>query len=192
MPADPTVTAPRAAADPDGAPTGVSRWDIVFLDRDGTINERVEGYVDDPDRLVLLPGAADAVARLNAASVRVVLVTNQRGLATGRLTEDQWAAVTERLVAELAAAGGHLDAIRMCPHESDSCDCRKPAPGMFLAELEAQPWARTERCAMVGDAPTDVAPARALGMSAWQLGVDAVDLADAVAQVLSSGVVTTR
>lgn len=180
----PTESAPprKPAADLRSA---TRDWDIVFLDRDGTINERVDGYVDDPERLVLLPGAVEAVARLNAAGLRVVLVTNQRGLATGRLTQEQWTAVTERLVSELAAVGGRLDAIRMCPHENDSCDCRKPRPGMFLAELADQPWARRERCAMVGDAPTDVEPARALGMRAWQLGVDATDLADAVDRILS-------
>lgn len=173
-----------------------SAWDIVFLDRDGTINERVEGYVDDPERLVLLPGAPQAVARLNAAGVRVVLVTNQRGLATGALTRPQWESVTERLRTELDRVGAHLDDIRMCPHENDTCDCRKPEPGMFLAELAAQPWARASRCAMVGDAPTDVQPARMLGMRAWQLGVDATDLADAVEQILTTPrpipVVTTR
>lgn len=160
--------------------------DIAFLDRDGTINvRRVGGYVDDPADVELLPGAAAAIARLNAAGARVVVMTNQRGLATGRL---EWAAydrVTERLVDLLGAEGAHLDAIRVCPHDHNQCVCRKPADGMFRDELAAQPWARPERCVMVGDMPSDVAPARGLGMTAYELGVDVPDLAAAVDQILA-------
>lgn len=155
-------------------------WDIVFLDRDGTINERVSGYVDDPDRLVLLPEAAEAVARLNSAGCRVVLVTNQRGLATGSLSWQQWYAVTERLAGELGSVGARIDHIEMCPHQIGECDCRKPAPGMFRAALRAAPWADAARCAMVGDMPTDVEPARQLGMTGVQIGVEATSLAQAV------------
>jgi D-glycero-D-manno-heptose 1,7-bisphosphate phosphatase len=68
----------------------------------------------------------------------------------------------------------------MCPHQHGECACRKPAPGMFLRALAAAPWARPERCAMIGDMPSDVAPARALGMTTLLLGHDAPTLADAV------------
>lgn len=159
-------------------------WDIVFLDRDGTLNERLAGYVDDPGRLVLLPGAADAVAALNRRGCRVVLVTNQRGLATGALTWPQWHAVTRRMHTLLAAAGGRIDHIEMCPHETGTCECRKPAPGLFLAALEAAPWAQVQRCAMVGDMPADTAPAQALGMTTVLLGADASTLAEAVEMLL--------
>lgn len=165
---------------PPGAP-----WDLVLLDRDGTINERVDGYVDDPAGLRLLPGAADAVRRLNDAGCRVVLVTNQRGLATGRLSTAQWVAVSERLDDELAAAGAHLDHVELCPHDEGTCDCRKPRDGMFRRALRAAPWADPRRCAAVGDMPSDVAPARALGMRALLLGVDAPDLAHAVDALLA-------
>ena len=160
-------------------------WDIVFLDRDGTLNVRRRGYVDHPDSLRLLPGAAQAVAALNRAGCRVVLVTNQRGLATGALGWSQWEAVTARLEERLAAAGAHLDHIGLCPHAEGSCDCRKPAPGLFHAALRAAPWARPERCAVVGDMPSDVVPARALGMRALELGVEAATLAEAVDLLLA-------
>ena len=130
---------------------GDAPWDIVFLDRDGTINERVDGYVDDPSALVLLPGAADAIARLNAAGCRVVVVTNQRGLATGSLTWTQWDRVMDRFASLLADAGARVDRVEMCPHQAGTCTCRKPATGLFVAALDAAPWARAERCAMVGD-----------------------------------------
>lgn len=172
---------------------GDAPWDIVFLDRDGTINERrVDGYVDDPSALVLLPGAADAVARLNRAGCRVVIVTNQRGLATGSLTWDQWSGVMDRFESLLADAGAHVDRVEMCPHQVGTCSCRKPATGLFLAALDAAPWARAERCAMVGDMPTDVTPAHALGMRAIQLGVESPSLAAAVDVLLREVPASTK
>ena len=170
---------PQAAT---GAP-----WDIVFLDRDGTINARADGYVGDPDDLELLPGAAEAVARLNRSGCRVVVVTNQRGLSTGRLTWAGWGAVMHRLRDVLALEGAHIDRVELCPHAEGTCECRKPRPGLFLQALAAAPWARPDRCAMVGDMPTDVAPARDLGMHTVELGVDAPSLATAVDTLLSEG-----
>lgn len=168
---DSSLITPAAA----GAP-----WDIVFLDRDGTLNERVAGYVDDPDRLVLLPGAAEAVLALNRSGARVVVVTNQRGLATGALSWDQWAAVSERFKSLLATVGSHVDRIEVCPHEIGTCLCRKPSPGLFLSALAAAPWALPRRCAMVGDMPSDVIPARGLGMRTILLGQDAPTILEAV------------
>lgn len=161
-------------------------WDIVFIDRDGTVNERVDGYVDDPDRLRLLDGAGEAIAHLNRVGCRVVMATNQRGLATGALTWPQWHAVTRRMEVLLANVDAHIDRIEMCPHEVDSCGCRKPAPGLFLAALKAAPWATPRRCAMVGDMPSDTAPALELGMRAILIGDEAASLEDAVAILLRS------
>ena len=165
-------------------PARSAPWDIVFLDRDGTINVHGPGYVSDPDDLKLLPGAAQAVARLNESGCRVVVVTNQRGLATGALTWEQWTSVMGRLRDLLAAEGAHVDAVEMCPHQHGECACRKPAPGMFLHALADAPWVRPERCAMIGDMPSDVAPAHALGMTTLLLGHDAPTLADAVDALL--------
>ncbi len=161
-------------------PVGDPKWHLVLLDRDGTLNERVEGYVEAPDDLRMLPGAASAVRRLNEAGCRVVLVTNQRGLATGRLSPERFEAVTARLHRELAASGAHLDRVEVCPHEEGTCDCRKPRDGMFRRALAAAPWADPARCAMIGDMPTDLVPARGLGMRGLLLGEDAPDLAAAV------------
>ena len=161
-------------------PVGDPPWHLVLLDRDGTLNERVEGYVGDPADLRMLPGAAAAVRRLNEAGCRVVLVTNQRGLATGRLTPDAFEAVMARLHAELSASGAHLDRVEVCPHDEDTCDCRKPRDGMFRRALASAPWADPGRCVMIGDMPTDVTPARGLGMQGILLGEDAPDIASAV------------
>lgn len=161
-------------------PVRAGRWDMVLLDRDGTLNARVEGYVETPDALRMLPGAAAAVRRLNDSGARVVLVTNQRGLATGRITPAGWTAVSERLDEELARAGAVLDHVEVCPHDIGQCDCRKPLPGLFHRALAAAPWAVPARCAMVGDMPSDVTPAAGLGMRTVLLGTEAPDLAAAV------------
>ncbi|NIR44046.1 MAG: HAD family hydrolase [Gemmatimonadetes bacterium] len=106
----------------------------AFVDRDGTlIYER--GDLGDPDGVELIPGAADALARLKAAGLPVILVTNQSGIARGLFSEEDFGAVQRRLVDLLAAEGVELDAVYYCPHHPDvdgPCDCRKPAPGMYL------------------------------------------------------------
>lgn len=145
-------------------------FDLVLLDRDGTLNERVVGgYVTAPEDLHLLPGAADAVARVTRSGARAVLVTNQRGVARGAMTRGDLDAVHDRLRRELAGAGGVLDAVAVCPHEEGACRCRKPATGLLEAALAHAPWADPTRCVVVGDMPSDVAPGRALGMRTRQL-----------------------
>jgi len=136
----------------------------VFLDRDGTlIHDR--HYLSDPAGVELLPGAGEAVARLNRAGRFVVLVTNQSGIGRGRFSEDDYRAVHARLLALLAEQGARLDADYHCPLAPDAADpeaMRKPGPGMFLQAARehgldlAASW-------FVGDRDRDVAPARELG-----------------------------
>ena len=142
------------------------QWDAVFVDRDGTLNVSPEpgAYVLHPDQLRLLPGAASAVRALNVAGVEVHVVTNQRCVALGLVDEPGLAAVHRRLVALLAAEGGRLDSIRVCPHEANQCDCRKPADGLLRRVLEERPYLRPERCAVIGDSVADVRAGDALGL----------------------------
>ena len=105
----------------------------VFLDRDGTLVED-RRYLRDPALLHLLPGASEAVRRLNAAAIPAVVVTNQSGIARGLLTEADYAATVRRLDELLAAAGARLDGHYHCPHLPDltgPCDCRKPGPLLY-------------------------------------------------------------
>ncbi len=105
----------------------------VFLDRDGTLIED-RHYLRDPDQVHLLPGAADAVRRLNVAAIPAVVVTNQSGIARGLLTETDYAATARRLDELLAATGARLDGHYHCPHLPDltgPCDCRKPGPLLY-------------------------------------------------------------
>jgi D-glycero-D-manno-heptose 1,7-bisphosphate phosphatase len=113
--------------------TGDSLRPAVFLDRDGTvIFDR--HYLADPEGVELLPGAGEAVARLNAAGFAVILATNQSGIGRGYFSEDQYAAVHARLVDELARHGARLDAEYHSPDVEDGGPDaeRKPGAGMFL------------------------------------------------------------
>lgn len=144
----------------------------AFLDRDGTINESPpEGdYVSAPEEVRLLPGAAEAIRLLNEHPAQVVVVTNQRGIALGRMTEADLAAVNARLEAELAASGARLDGIVHCPHQAGACDCRKPGTGMFeRAEREIE-GVQIAGGAMVGDTAKDVESGRRLGLATARIG----------------------
>jgi D-glycero-D-manno-heptose 1,7-bisphosphate phosphatase len=147
----------------------------VFLDRDGTINRgAAEGdYIRSPEEVELLPGAAEAIRLLNQLPAKVVVVTNQRGIALGLMGEDDLAAVNARLEQLLAAEGARLDAILHCPHEKDECDCRKPGPGMFERAAREVPGVSLEGAAMIGDSPLDVEAGNRLGLTTIRLGPSA-------------------
>jgi D-glycero-D-manno-heptose 1,7-bisphosphate phosphatase len=144
----------------------------AFLDRDGTINVGAAPgeYVVSPDQVELLPGAASAIRRLNRLPAPVVVVTNQRGIALGLMSEADLAAVNARLEELLAAQGARVDAIFHCPHPRGECDCRKPGPGMFERAVAEVPGVRLEGAAMVGDSALDVEAGIRLGLTTVRLG----------------------
>jgi histidinol-phosphate phosphatase family protein len=163
--------------------SGLSHPGAAFLDRDGTINRQAPeaDYVKRAGEVSLLPGAAEAIRRLNDAAVPAIVVTNQRGIALRRMTERDLEAVHLELAAQLeAAAGARIDAFFHCPHDIGECDCRKPATGMFRQALARFPWIDLARSVMIGDSETDVEAGRAMEMRTVQLAVDAVDLRHAV------------
>ena len=149
--------------------------DAVLCDRDGTLVVDVP-YNGDPGRVEPLPGVAEGLARLRAASVRLAVVSNQSGVARGLLSRAQVEGVNAR-VAELL---GPFDAVLWCPHgPGDGCACRKPAPGMVLAAAAAL-GVPVERCAVVGDIGADMDAARAAGAGAAVLVPTTVTQAEEV------------
>jgi len=130
----------------------------IFLDRDGTLNVRPPRacYIERPEDFVWLPGAREAVKRLKDEGYTVILVSNQPGLARGRLTEDALAAIHDKMRHELALAGGGIDHIYYCPHDWDEgCACRKPKPGMFY-QAQRDLSLDLTRCWMLGDDERDM------------------------------------
>lgn len=137
----------------------------VFLDRDGTINAKApEGeYITDPEGFVLLPGAADAIKSLNEAGIWTGVVTNQRGIALGKMTERDLFEIHAVMQARLDRSGARLDAIYHCPHDRDTCACRKPQPGMLRRAQRDLPELDFGRSAVIGDAESDIEAGRRVG-----------------------------
>ena len=105
---------------------------LVILDRDGTINSDSDDFVKTPDEWMPLPGALEAIARLNHAGWHVVIASNQSGLGRGLFDVATLNAMHAKMNKMLAAVGGRVDAVFYCPHAADEgCRCRKPMPGLF-------------------------------------------------------------
>jgi D-glycero-D-manno-heptose 1,7-bisphosphate phosphatase len=138
----------------------------AFLDRDGTINEKApEGeYVTDPDQFRFLPGAEEAVRLLDAAGWRVVVVSNQRGVALGRMTLADVDAVNARL-SHLPIAG-----VYTCPHDRGVCDCRKPGTGLFEQARRELGGITFADAVVIGDAPSDIEAGKAIGARTYRVG----------------------
>lgn len=137
----------------------------VFFDRDGVLNLD-SGFAHRPDQIVWTPGAAAAVAQVNAAGLLAFVVTNQSGVARGLYSEDDVRALHAWMAGELAQAGARIDAWRYCPHHpevSGPCACRKPLPGMLEA-LIAEHGVDRARSFMVGDRDSDMEAAAAAGV----------------------------
>ena len=140
----------------------------VFLDRDGTIIEEAH-YLADPDGVVLVPGAVEALRSLRASGWLLVVVTNQSGIARGLYSEDDFRAVQQRLESLLAAGGVSLDRVLFCPHHpdfGDPCECRKPGLGMYR-QAAAELGIDLRASVYVGDRVKDVLPALETGGSGY-------------------------
>lgn len=141
------------------------RW--VFLDRDGTLNVKPPDgeYIERPEALELLPGAAEAVRMLNDRGLWTGVVTNQRGVALGRMSTEDLDAVHGRLRHLLRLEGAFVNAIYACPHQIGTCACRKPHPGLLLKARSEHPALDFARAAIVGDSSSDVQAGRQLGLT---------------------------
>jgi D-glycero-D-manno-heptose 1,7-bisphosphate phosphatase len=105
---------------------------MVILDRDGVLNYDSTNYIKTADEWLPIPGSAEAIAALNTEGFDVYIVTNQSGIGRGLFDEVAYAAITDKMLATIAAAGGSIKAVIHCPHTpEDDCDCRKPKTGMF-------------------------------------------------------------
>ena len=138
---------------------------LVILDRDGTINEDRDDFVKSPDEWVPLPGALEAIARLNHAGWHAVVATNQSGIGRGTFDMATLNAMHVKMNQLLAKQGGRLDAVFFCPHgPAEACECRKPLPGLFtqIAERFGVDLAEVP---VVGDSLRDLQAGAAVGCS---------------------------
>ena len=135
----------------------------VFLDRDGTVVDD-PGFLHEPGKVKLLPGAAQAIKKLNDHGFLVIIVTNQSGIARGLYTVEDYEGVQRRLIELLEKQGAHIDGAYYCPHHpqfTGPCDCRKPGSKLFQEAQQALDIDFT-RSWWIGDRLSDVQPARVL------------------------------
>ena len=136
---------------------------LVIMDRDGTINAESTEFIKSPEEWTALPGALEAIARLNHAGWHVVVATNQSGLGRGLFDVASLNAMHAKMHKELAALGGRIDAVFYCPHTpDDNCHCRKPEPGLF-EQIGERYGIDLKSVPVVGDALRDVAAGAAAG-----------------------------
>jgi D-glycero-D-manno-heptose 1,7-bisphosphate phosphatase len=138
----------------------------VFLDRDGVINRKLpEGrWVSSVDEFRILPGVPQAIGRLNAAGIRVIVVSNQRGIALGDITADSVEDCHRILRKQLEAENAHVDGIYICPHDRQSCGCRKPLSGLYDQAVRDFPEITPEKSVVIGDSISDIEFGRRLGI----------------------------
>lgn len=148
----------------------------IFLDRDGVINKPPppgQRYILRPEEFQLMPGIAEAIRLFNERNLPVIVVTNQKCVAIGRLGKEGLERIHERMRHLLQEEKAHIDEIRYCPHQdSDGCFCRKPLPGMILdgaTALGVDPKASW----LVGDQPRDIIAGHAAGCRTVRIGGDA-------------------
>lgn len=160
----------------------------IFLDRDGVLNRKApEGeYVTEVQDFVLLPDVLSALHRLYTHGYRLFVVTNQRGLALGKLSWETLAEMHRNLCDRVASAGARIEQIEVCPHDfSDQCDCRKPRPGMIL-RLASTHHLDLANSWMIGDSPSDVEAGLAAGCMTGYIGVEKCPQASISAGSLAS------
>ncbi len=147
------------------------RKGAVFFDRDGVLNVD-HGHVGSIDRFEWMPGAREAIARVNRTGRYAFIVTNQAGIGKGKYTEADYRAVRAHMASELARAGAHIDDERFCPDHPDAViaahrrtsDWRKPGPGMLRDLMRRWPI-DPGRSFMIGDKPSDMEAAKAAGIA---------------------------
>jgi D-glycero-D-manno-heptose 1,7-bisphosphate phosphatase len=189
---------PRKTLMPEGNRFREVRF--VLLDRDGVINRKPpEGsYVGHWRDFELLSGTEAAIAALNRSGRRVLVASNQRGIALGLYSSADVNDTHNKLQNHLASRGACIDGFYFCPHDKDECSCRKPKTGLFIAAMRDFPELKSLSGIVIGDALSDIEFARNLGLPSIFIrglsetqspgGSHAADLADAVSSSLAEAV----
>jgi D-glycero-D-manno-heptose 1,7-bisphosphate phosphatase len=137
----------------------------IFLDRDGVIIRKApEGdYVRSWNEVEFLPGSLEAIAAFSRRGYKVIIITNQRGIATGKIEATHLQNIHDKIKEVVHCNGGQITGIYHCPHDKpEQCQCRKPKPGMLLRAANEHKL-RLSECWMIGDACSDIEAGRSVG-----------------------------
>ena len=147
----------------------------AFLDRDGVINRKAEagGYIRTWEEFEFIPGVEEALAMLHAAGIRLIVVTNQRGVERTTVTPESLDDIHRRMSLHLEGRGADLAAILVCPHGLVGCDCRKPRTGLFDQARRLFPDIVPETSIVIGDSRADIEFGNRIGARSFLVG-DAV------------------
>jgi D-glycero-D-manno-heptose 1,7-bisphosphate phosphatase len=146
---------------------GAPALKLIILDRDGVINHDSADFIKSPQEWLPVPGALEAIARLNQAGYRVVVASNQSGIARRLFDMTALNAIHQKMHALAQQVGASIDAVFFCPHASlDECDCRKPKPGMF-DEIAQRYKISLKGVPSVGDSLRDLQAAHASGCAPY-------------------------
>jgi D-glycero-D-manno-heptose 1,7-bisphosphate phosphatase len=136
---------------------------LVILDRDGVVNYDSDQYIKSPAEWKPLPGAIEAIARLNQNGFRIAVATNQSGIGRGLFDMATLNAINDKMMEMVFRQGGRIDALFFCPHTADEkCSCRKPATGMF-EEIAARFHTDLKGVPCIGDGLRDLQAAEGVG-----------------------------
>ena len=136
---------------------------LIILDRDGVINHDSDDFIKSPEEWQPIDGSLKAISRLHRNGYRVVVITNQSGVARGLLDIDQLNRIHQKMMHEVQEKGGQIDSILFCPHgPDDGCNCRKPKTGMY-EDLAERLQVKLNSVIAVGDSERDLISARAVG-----------------------------
>lgn len=140
---------------------------LIILDRDGVINHDSPDYIKNPSEWIPIPGSLEAIARLSQTGWKVIIATNQSGIAKGLFDTQTLNDIHRRMHRSLADMGGRIEAVFFCPHgPDDGCLCRKPAPGMFY-DIKARFELNLDGVPIVGDSLRDLQAGVAAGCDPW-------------------------
>jgi histidinol-phosphate phosphatase family protein len=143
------------------------KLDTLFLDRDGVVNVKLDGrYVQNADEFEFMPGAENAIAKLSIIFKRILIVTNQQGIAKGIMSANDLNTLHQYMLRQLKVKGGVIEKIYYCPHlVAANCSCRKPNPGMIQQAIIDFPTIKIEESYLIGDSDSDIIAGDKMGLN---------------------------
>jgi len=153
----------------------------LFLDRDGVVNKKIENdYVRNWEQFEFLPNVIEALKILNSLFDRIIIVTNQRGIGRGLMSEKDLEDIHKNMLSVLNKEGIKIDKVYYCPHDykKETCNCRKPKIGMALLAKKDFPDIDFRDSIMVGDSLSDIEFGKKAGMKSFLIGNKKADFKD--------------